>query len=171
MIYADTIETPVDPVIAAVDGAGAVVLLVFANGRTAEEVVAPLGEVTWESGRLRHVRRQLDEYFAGRRRRFELDLEPFGTPFQREVWRTVRSIPYGETASYGEVARRLRRAGAARAVGRANATNPVCLLTPCHRVVGADGSLTGFGGGVETKRWLLEHESPQPELWSPQAAR
>ncbi len=110
------------------------------------------------------VRRQLDEYFAGRRQSFDMPINPAGTRFQRRVWKEVREIPYGVTASYGEIAAAVGRAGASRAVGRANATNPVCLVTPCHRVIGKDGSLTGFGGGIETKRWLLEHESAQASL-------
>ncbi len=160
-VYASRILTPVDDVYAAVDEDGALVLLVFANDRTSEELIAGLGEVSWSDERLRPVKKQLDEYFAGKRREFELPIRPPGSEFQHRVWRSVREIPYGETTSYGEVAAKLRRKGASRAVGRANATNPVCLVTPCHRVIGADGSLTGFGGGIETKRWLLELESGQ----------
>jgi methylated-DNA-[protein]-cysteine S-methyltransferase len=163
-IYASRIRTPVDDIVAAVDEDGALVLLVFANGRRPEEVVRGLGEVTWSDAPLDAVRRQLDEYFAGRRRDFDLPIRPTGSDFQHRVWKQVRSIPYGATASYGQVAKRLRRDGASRAVGRANATNPICLVTPCHRVIGQDGSLTGFGGGIETKRWLLEHESGQRSL-------
>lgn len=163
-IFASRIRTPVDDMIAAVDEDGALVLLVFANGRRPDEVVRGLGDVTWSDAPLAEVRRQLDEYFAGKRRDFELPIRPSGSDFQHRVWKQVRSIPYGGTASYGQVARKLRRDGASRAVGRANATNPICLVTPCHRVIGQDGSLTGFGGGIETKRWLLEHESGQRTL-------
>ena len=102
---------------------------------------------------------QLDAYFAGRLQRFDLPLAPEGTPFQREVWSTLRAIPYGETVSYGELARQLGRPAASRAVGAANGRNPIPIVIPCHRVVGADGSLTGFGGGLAIKRRLLELEA------------
>ncbi len=107
---------------------------------------------------LERAREQLREYFAGRRTAFDLPLAPRGTEFQRAVWREIAAIPFGETLSYAEVARRVGRPGAARAVGAATGRNPIPLVVPCHRVVGADGSLTGFGGGLETKRWLLAHE-------------
>jgi len=102
---------------------------------------------------------QLDAYFAGELVTFELPLELHGTEFQRRCWLALASIPYGQTVSYGEQARRLGLGGyAARAVGAANGQNPLPIVLPCHRVIGADGSLTGFGGGLETKRFLLEHE-------------
>jgi len=102
--------------------------------------------------------RQLQEYFAGRRRAFELALAAEGTAFQRSVWRALTEIPYGETRSYGEIAQRLRNPRACRAVGLANGANPLAIVVPCHRVIGADGSLTGFGGGLDTKRKLLALE-------------
>lgn len=105
------------------------------------------------------VCRQLAEYFDGRRRAFELPLSPRGTDFQRRVWSALVAIPYGETCSYGEVARRLGLAGGQRAVGAANARNPLAIVVPCHRVIGRDGALTGYAGGVERKRWLLAHEA------------
>jgi methylated-DNA-[protein]-cysteine S-methyltransferase len=101
---------------------------------------------------------QLGEYFAGARRSFRLQLEPQGTPFQLSVWRALREIPYGETLSYGGLARRLGHANGARAVGLANGSNPLPIIVPCHRVIGADGSLTGFGGGLYIKRALLALE-------------
>lgn len=101
---------------------------------------------------------QLAEYFAGRRRAFELPLDPRGTDFQRRVWALLGEIPWGTTVSYGELARRHGDLLATRAVAGANARNPVSIVVPCHRVIGADGSLTGFGGGIERKRWLLRHE-------------
>jgi len=107
---------------------------------------------------LAEVVRQLTEYFAGDRRTFDLPLEPEGTDFQLSVWKVLRAIPFGQTISYGEQARRLGDANKARAVGSANGRNPLPIVVPCHRVVGADGSLTGFSGGVDAKRWLLEHE-------------
>lgn len=106
------------------------------------------------------AREQLAEYFAGERTAFDLPLAFAGTPFQQLVWAALREIPYGETMSYGALARRLGKPGAARAVGLANGRNPIAVIVPCHRVIGADGSLTGFGGGLERKRVLLELESP-----------
>jgi methylated-DNA-[protein]-cysteine S-methyltransferase len=104
---------------------------------------------------------QLEQYFAGERTEFELDVELSGTPFERRVWDEVRAIPYGETASYAEIARRVGRPSACRAVGRANGRNPIALIVPCHRVVGSDGSLTGYAGGIEMKRALLDLERGQ----------
>jgi methylated-DNA-[protein]-cysteine S-methyltransferase len=101
---------------------------------------------------------QLSEYFAGTRREFDLPLRLDGTPFQQRVWRELTEIPYGETWSYGQLAKRIGSPSASRAVGLANGRNPVSILVPCHRVIGADGSLTGYGGGLERKSWLLAHE-------------
>jgi methylated-DNA-[protein]-cysteine S-methyltransferase len=101
---------------------------------------------------------QLEEYFSGTRRGFELPLAPRGTDFQLAVWQALRAIPYGETVSYAELARRVGLAGGARAVGLANGANPLPIVVPCHRVIGADGSLTGFGGGLDIKRALLSLE-------------
>jgi methylated-DNA-[protein]-cysteine S-methyltransferase len=105
------------------------------------------------------VRAQLEAYFAGRRRDFDLPLAPAGTPFQRRVWQALREIPYGQTVSYGVLAARLGQPGAGRAVGLANGQNPISIVIPCHRVIGAGGALTGYGGGLERKRWLLALES------------
>lgn len=102
--------------------------------------------------------RQLSEYFAGSRHEFDLPLSLQGTVFQMRVWRLLGEIRYGEILSYGDLARRLDNPGASRAVGLANGRNPISIIVPCHRVIGADGSLTGYGGGVERKRWLLVHE-------------
>lgn len=110
-------------------------------------------------GPFRETISQLHAYFAGRLRRFDLPLAPEGTPFQREVWSALTDIPYGETVSYSELARRIGRPTAVRAVGAANGRNPLPIVVPCHRVIGADGSLTGFGGGLEIKRRLLELEA------------
>ena len=104
------------------------------------------------------ARQQLREYFAGGRQDFTMPLEPFGTDFQQSAWRVLREIPYGETINYGQQARRLGDPNKARAVGAANGRNPLSIIVPCHRVVGANGSLTGFGGGIENKAWLLDHE-------------
>jgi methylated-DNA-[protein]-cysteine S-methyltransferase len=107
---------------------------------------------------LADVARQLREYFAGERTEFDVPLDPQGSAFQRAAWRGLTAIPYGETVSYGEQARRLGHDGKARAIGAANGANPIPVILPCHRVIGSDGSLTGFGGGLETKAWLLHHE-------------
>ena len=101
---------------------------------------------------------QLDEYFAGTRKEFDIPLAPRGTHFQREVWLALRDIPYGETWTYAKQAVAIGRPSATRAVGAANGRNPIGIVVPCHRVIGADGSLTGYGGGIDRKRWLLAHE-------------
>jgi len=108
---------------------------------------------------------QLREYFTGRRKAFELPLVPKGTAFQLAVWNALTAIPYGETRSYSEIARAIGRPDAVRAVGAANGANPLPIVVPCHRVIGADGSLTGFGGGIETKRFLLELERGERKLF------
>ena len=110
------------------------------------------------------ARRQLDQYFAGERSEFELALDMRGTAFQRSVWQALLTIPYGETRSYGEIARQIGRPDRARAVGAANGSNPAAIVVPCHRVIGSDGSLTGYGGGLERKRWLLDHEAGVAQL-------
>lgn len=101
---------------------------------------------------------QLQEWFDGARRSFELDLAPGGSAFQRDVWDALHEIPFGETATYGEIAARVGRPGSARAIGHAVGRNPIGIVVPCHRVVGANGTLTGYAGGLDKKRWLLEHE-------------
>jgi methylated-DNA-[protein]-cysteine S-methyltransferase len=130
--------------------------LYMQEGRTAIAV-----QRGWEKAEepFADVRDQLADYWSGRGTGFDLALEMTGSPFQRRVWRALQDIPYGETTSYGELARRIGVPSAARAVGLANGHNPICVIVPCHRVIGADGSLTGFGGGLERKRLLLELES------------
>jgi methylated-DNA-[protein]-cysteine S-methyltransferase len=113
-----------------------------------------------DSVRTRAARQQITEYYAGTRRTFDLPLKPTGTPYQLRVWEALRQIPFGETRSYGDLARMLL--SSPRAVGRANGANPIPLILPCHRVIGADGSLTGFAFGTETKRKLLAHEGIAP---------
>jgi len=102
--------------------------------------------------------RQLDAYFAGRLRQFDLPLAPTGTPFQQRVWRALCDVPYGETVSYGELARQIERPAAVRAVGAANGQNPIPIVIPCHRVIGSDGRLVGYGGGLPAKSMLLALE-------------
>ena len=120
--------------------------------------------VAGESALLRQAALQLQEYFAGHRRQFDLPLAPLGTDFQRAAWQALTAIPYGETRSYAQQAAALGRPHATRAVGAANGRNPLPILLPCHRVIGASGALTGFGGGIEIKRWLLAHEQAQASL-------
>jgi methylated-DNA-[protein]-cysteine S-methyltransferase len=108
---------------------------------------------------IRETATQLDEYFAGKRTHFDLPLDLRGTPFQVAAWRALADIPFGSTTTYGRQAAAVGVPTAARAIGAANGANPVCIVLPCHRVIGANGSLTGFGGGLATKKWLLEHEA------------
>jgi len=105
------------------------------------------------------VARQLSSYFAGERTAFDLPLRPQGTVFQREVWEALCTIPFAETASYRDIAEQVRRPAAVRAVGQANGRNPISVIVPCHRVIGASGALTGYGGGLDRKQWLLRHEA------------
>ena len=160
--YTTTVESPCGPLLCVVDEAGAVVRIEFGNGRDAQKTTERMQnrgiEVVEDPARTAEVRRQLAEYFAGERREFDLALAPAGTPFERSVWDELRRIPFGETRSYGEIAQALGRPGAARAVGRANGANPIPIVVPCHRVIGSDGSLTGFGGGLDAKSRLLELE-------------
>lgn len=112
---------------------------------------------------LMEAERQLTEYFSGARRAFALDLDFNGTPFQQSVWWALLAIPYGETRSYGEIARGLGSPNAMRAVGAANGRNPISIIAPCHRAIGASGKLTGFAGGLKAKAWLLDHERARGE--------
>lgn len=111
------------------------------------------------TGVLAELERQLDAYFSGALKTFDLPLAPKGTAFQLEVWSALQMIPYGTTTTYGRIAEKISRADAVRAVGAANGQKPIPILIPCHRVIGANGSLTGFGGGLPMKKWLLAHES------------
>ncbi len=148
------IESPIGPLTIAVDDRGAAKCLHF--GRVDDP------DMRDDSAAIAPMRTQLEEYFAGERRAFDLELDPEGTVFQRDVWRALVSIPYGQTASYGELAERAGRPGAFRAVGAANGANPIAIIIPCHRIIGSDGSLTGFGGGIETKAALLALEGVIP---------
>jgi methylated-DNA-[protein]-cysteine S-methyltransferase len=114
---------------------------------------------------LRRARTQLLAYFANELQCFALPLKLIGTEFQRRVWNELLNIPFGQTISYGELARRIAQPNASRAVGLANGRNPVSIVVPCHRVVGAKGTLTGYGGGLPRKRWLLDHERGVPRAW------
>ena len=121
------------------------------------------GDAVRDAKPLRAAQRQLEEYFAGERAEFSLPLESHGTDFQQRVWSALRAIPFGATISYGELARRIGNPRAVRAVGLANGRNPISIIVPCHRVIGANGTLTGYGGGLERKRFLLALESGGPK--------
>jgi len=142
-----TITSPVGDLRLNVADDGAVTRVDFATGDVSDDP------------RFEPLVSQLDEYFAGERTAFDLPLRQQGSPFEQHVWAELLAIPYGETASYGEIATRIGRPGMARAVGRANARNPIAIICPCHRVIGSDGSLTGYAGGLDTKRALLELEA------------
>lgn len=151
-----TIETPVGTLHLAATMSGLTHLVYPAkdHGR-------PVGDGSLEAARIiDRVVSQLDEFFAGERRRFDLPLAPDGTDFQRAVWSALAEIPFGETRSYGELAQTIGRPGSARAVGAANGANPISVIVPCHRVIGAGGKLTGYAGGLPAKKALLELECP-----------
>jgi methylated-DNA-[protein]-cysteine S-methyltransferase len=151
----DEIETPIGPLLAVADPEG--LRRIFFPDRKGRAHEPETGWVR-DSRPFRELRQQLGEYFAGRRRAFSLRLAPRGTEFQQATWRALAGIPYGETVSYAELARRVGRPAASRAVGAANGANPLPIVVPCHRVIGKDGALTGFGGGLPIKRALLELE-------------
>jgi methylated-DNA-[protein]-cysteine S-methyltransferase len=153
--YWDIIETPFGIFAAWVDGSGR--LLRFRFRIADAERVDP--EAQRNATALGEVRRQVEEYSAGSRQEFEFELNAEGPDFDKLVWKALRDIPYGRTTSYGAVAKTIGHPNAARAVGAANGANPIALIVPCHRVIGSDGGLTGFGGGLPLKRRLLEHEA------------
>jgi len=149
-LYYSRIDSPVGPLLLAVSQGGLVAL---------EFGAANVGDGWVESAKkIAPYARQLEEYFAGRRRRFDLPLDLRGTDFQKRCWQELLKIPYGETRSYADIARAIGNPSAVRAVGLANGQNPIAIIVPCHRVIGSDCSLTGYGGGLETKRKLLELE-------------
>lgn len=160
--YVDTVESPAGPLAFAVDDDGALLRLHFVESDNGEAMEAGLEDegytVTADESRTAPVRGELSEYTAGRRKTFGVPLALAGSDWQKAVWRELARIPFGETRSYGEIADRLGRPGAARAVGRANATNVLPLVVPCHRVISADGTLGGFNGGLHLKTRLLDHE-------------
>jgi methylated-DNA-[protein]-cysteine S-methyltransferase len=149
-------ETPIGRLLLAGDGQR-LSLIGFPRGKG---LVTPRPHWRRDDDAFGRVKEQLQEYFDGTRREFDLPLDLRGTGFQLTVWCELARIPYGETISYGELARRIGEPTASRAVGAANGANPIPIVIPCHRVIGANGSLTGFGGGIETKKWLLALERP-----------
>lgn len=161
--YVDTIESPAGPLAFATDDRGALLALQLTEGeygRTIEQQLEWEGyEIRYDRGPGEQAREELLEYAAGTRRTFDVPVVLIGSEWQKAVWRALMRIPYGETRSYAEIAAMVGRPGAARAVGKANSTNRLPLVVPCHRVIGADGSLTGFAGGIHLKIRLLEHEA------------
>ena len=159
-IYTRQFATPFGQMTAAVDEAGRLTRLLYE--REHDTALERTVDSVPDSERCDEVVRQLDDYFRQERREFDLPLAPQGTAFQQTVWTALQAIPYGATISYRELAERIGRPAAVRAVGRANATNPIPIIIPCHRVIGSDGTLTGYGGGIEMKERLLKLEgAPQ----------
>ncbi len=154
-IYYDIIPSPIGPMMLVADDDGLRELRFELDYRPQ----TPLDSWVHAPDKLAQVRTQLEEYFAGERVEFDLKLNMQGTDFQKDVWQALVTIPYGVTTSYGEISRQINRPKASRAVGAANGRNPVPVIVPCHRVIGSNGSLTGFGGGLAAKQWLLELES------------
>lgn len=148
-------RTPVGVLLLAGDEVGLVAISFEKSGQPA----APPAHSVLRQERFTDVIAQLDAYFGRRLRAFDIPLRPHGTPFQMKVWEALRSIPYGQTRSYSDIARKVGKPKAVRAVGAANGANPLPIVVPCHRVVGANGSLTGFGGGLPAKRFLLDLET------------
>lgn len=166
-LYRSTLETPVGRVALAVDAQGTLVEILLPNRPLPAPASEPLSQAATQG--MRTVRLQLSEYFAGKRRVFDLPLRPMGSSFEQQVWNQLLEIPYGGTTSYGAIASALGLINGARAVGRANGANPIPIVIPCHRVIGSDGTLTGYGGGLPLKRALLEFEGaiapPEPALF------
>jgi len=161
-----TMPSPVGPLLLVASDAGLVAIRFEQNrhGGDPRASSLPLEHASPAQARiLAEACAQLDAYFAGARVAFDLPLDAHGTPFQQRAWSALREIPFGQTISYAELARRTGDVRAVRAVGAANGRNPIPIIVPCHRVIGADGSLVGFGGGLERKRWLLEHEGALTE--------
>jgi AraC family transcriptional regulator of adaptative response/methylated-DNA-[protein]-cysteine methyltransferase len=162
-LLAERIDTPLGAMIAVTDDNG-LRLLEFIDRRATERELATLRRrlrTNVVPGKHRHleaVRSELVDYFSGKNLEFDIPLAPVGSPFQLRAWKILQSIPVGETRSYSWMAKRLGDENARRAVGRANGTNMICIIIPCHRVIRADGTLCGYGGGLWRKKWLLDHE-------------
>jgi methylated-DNA-[protein]-cysteine S-methyltransferase len=156
------VESPLGPLLATRDDLGITGLFL----PTGKHVGATRPEGVRDDDAFDDLRTQLADYFAGSLREFDLALHPRGTAFQQRVWAALLLIPYGETASYGATATAIGLPTASRAVGLANGQNPISIVVPCHRVVGANGSLTGYGGGLDAKRWLLSHEASHAGLFA-----
>lgn len=156
-LYTKTIDSPIGPLKLVANSRGICALL-FHGGSHARIITDSAVIEKNDHPILLRAEKQLGEYFAGKRKNFDLPLDAKGSVFQLKVWRELEKIPYAETISYGEQARRMGDARKARAAGMANGRNPISIIVPCHRVVGASGALTGFGGGLKTKKFLLDLE-------------
>lgn len=155
-LFRSLLETPVGTLQIAVDAEGTLVEVLLPNRSPGALSSKPLPAATARG--MQAARAQLTEYFVGKRREFDLTLSPSGSPFERQVWNELLTVPYGATTSYGAIASQLGLTNGARAVGRANGANPIPIVIPCHRVIGTNGELTGYGGGLALKRALLELE-------------
>lgn len=158
-------DTPIGELVAIATGDSRLLALEFADRRSDDEIVGRWkgeADVVWDTDSCEESVLQVEQYFRRERTSFDLPMAPQGTPFELAVWNALREIPYGSTATYGEIAARLGSPGGPRSVGRANARNPIPVIIPCHRVIGADGTLVGYGGGLDRKRFLLEHEGALP---------
>jgi len=155
-VYYTRMESPVESLLLASDGESLIGLSMI------QQRYGPVINSDWKQADdakpFAEARRQLAAYFAGELTEFDLPLNPQGTVFQKTVWRELEKIPYGVTISYGKLAQRIGNPNSSRAVGLANGHNPISIIVPCHRVIGSNGKLTGYGGGIERKEWLLEHE-------------
>ena len=157
MHYYDLYESPYGQMLLVADGEG--LSAVYFDGQKYFPQMGPEWRRDARHGPLRQAKRELAEYFAGERKRFEIALAPEGTPFQRSVWKAISTVDFGQTIAYGELARRAGSPGSVRAAGAATGRNPITIIIPCHRIVGSDGSLTGYAGGLDRKRALLALES------------
>lgn len=163
MIKVINIETPLGEMIAAATKDG-ICLLEFIDRRSDADLIEPVAKILdsevkeGSNKHLRSLKKQLREYFKGKRKEFSVPLITPGSDFQQAVWRNLLKIPFGTTKSYGQQARDLKNIKSARAVAQANSSNRIAILIPCHRIIGSDGSLVGYGGGLERKKWLLNHE-------------
>jgi len=158
-MYYDLLDTPIGEILLVADGQGRLTDLYT---RVSDERRAGLSQLTRDPKALAFARKEMEEYFAGERTTFSIPLAAKGSEFQKRVWDELLTIPLGETRSYGQIANALGLPSAPRAIGRANGTNPISIIVPCHRVIGANGTLTGYGGGLPTKQWLLEFEGAIP---------
>jgi methylated-DNA-[protein]-cysteine S-methyltransferase len=166
-LFHSVLETPAGTIGLAVDSEGTLVAILLPNRKPSGASAKPLSPAAARG--MRDARAQLREYFLGKRRTFDLPLAPQGSAFERQVWSKLLAVPYGVTTSYGALAADLGLINGARAVGRANGANPIPIVIPCHRVIGSNGELTGYGGGLPLKRALLELEGaiapPEPRLF------
>ncbi|HBL78518.1 MAG TPA: cysteine methyltransferase [Aequorivita sp.] len=156
--YDDYVDTPIGILMLSFNEKFELVSAIFPEDEIALPVANGLGSV-----KIQRVKKQFEEYFNGTRKTFDIPLSPEGTEFQKKVWTELLNIPYGETTTYQQMANKLGDPKVIRAAASANGKNPISIVIPCHRVIGSDGSLTGYAGGLHRKKWLLEHESPSPQ--------